>query len=165
MNPNLFKTIGNKEIEQLKIEAENSPKKRSRICLHLSHGDLVQESIICATQSNYFRVHKHPCDRSESYALIEGKMSIDYFEDDGRWIGNLILDSNDKSAPFIYRLNASVYHWVRPLTRFVVYHEVLTGPWEKNVVVEYAAFAPDEGEKEKIVQYEKEITAIRGIIE
>lgn len=149
----MYELICNKKIKSLKQEAITSNQKRSRLCLHTSHSHLTQESIICALKENYFRPHKHPEHISESYSIIEGQMQIDFFNDSGDWIERVILGEIKSRFSFLYRLNQSVYHWVRPLSDILVYHEVLTGPWEKQKVVHYADFSPIESDESGIIHF------------
>lgn len=149
----MYKLISKDEIKNLKEEAKLAVLGRARICLHSSHSHLTQESVICALNDNYFRPHKHPSDISESYCIIEGQMQIDFFDDAGKWSERITLGEVGSQYPFLYRLNQSTYHWVRPISDVLVYHEVLTGPWEKQRIVSYANFSPKESDENGIVDF------------
>jgi len=149
----MYKLISKYEINKLKKEAILAPLGRARICLHNSHSHLTQESIICASNKNYFRPHKHPANISESYYVIEGQMQIDFFGDSGKWLDRVVLGDNVSQYPFLYRLNQSTYHWVRPISDVLVYHEVLTGPWDKERIVNYADFSPKESDQNGIIEF------------
>ena len=149
----MYKLISLKEIDELKKMAKDSVLGRARICLHNSHDHLTQESLICASNKDYFRPHKHPADISESYCIIEGQMQIDFFDDLGGWLDRVILGEVGSRLPFLYRLNQSTYHWVRPLSDVLIYHEVLTGPWEKQRIVKYADFSPEDSDVMEILNF------------
>jgi cupin fold WbuC family metalloprotein len=151
----MYKLICKDQINKLKEEATLALLGRARICLHGSHSHLTQESVICASNKNYFRPHKHPRDISESYCIIEGKMQIDFFGDSGKWLEHIVLGEIGSQYPFLYRLNQSAYHWVRPISEVLVYHEVLTGPWEKQRIVHYANFSPEESDEIGILIFNK----------
>ena len=96
--------------------------------------------IIVAHKDSYVRPHKHSPERSESYHVIEGELEVTVYDDKGRvqqlfWL-------NEK-VPF-YRLRGGFYHEPRPVSEWVIYHEVFTGPFDKDKDVIYADWAKAE---------------------
>ena len=133
-----------KEIKFLKQKCEISKRGRFRVCMHHNIKEKTQEMIICHKKKSYIHPHKHPKGISESYHMIEGRMKIFFFKDNGEMSSFLELSSNSKTKPFMYRLSKPIFHLVYPLTKFTIYHEVTTGPFIKSKNVIFAKFAPKE---------------------
>lgn len=152
-----YKILDEKSISDLKELARSSERNRARICLHDSHDELVQEMLICLYGYSYFRPHKHPASISESYHLVEGKMDIYLLSDNGELIEKVTLEamgrSNELSAPFYYKISKPIYHFVVPRSEFLIYHEVLTGPWNKESNVIEAPFSPEENDLQRAEKY------------
>lgn len=138
--------IDQSNLIKLKEEAKQSPRLTHRICLHDDTNHPTQEMIICAYRGCYFIPHKHPVGRSESYSVLEGQMSVHFFNEYGQVVDHIILEERGGKHPFIYRLKEPLYHFVQPCTELVIYHEIFTGPWSKNKAVIQAPFAPPEGD-------------------
>jgi cupin fold WbuC family metalloprotein len=126
----VISTVSQGRIVELKQIALNSPLKRSRLCLHLSHEDLVQEMVIVLHKDTYLRPHRHQ-NKTESFHMIEGAVCICFFEDSGE-IKQLLLLSASPGKTFLYRLSDSFWHTVIPLTEYAVFHEVATGPFSSS---------------------------------
>jgi cupin fold WbuC family metalloprotein len=158
-----YRPINSRDINHLKEMAEQSPRKRYRFCLHSSHEHFTQEMIICLHGFNYFQPHRHPIQRSESYHMIEGEMDVYLFNDTGECLDTIKLSASRKRSKeediyFMYRLSAPLYHLMIPRSEWTIYHEVLTGPWDRETVVEYAPFAPSEKDAGEIGKYIYRIT-------
>ena len=123
-------------IVELKKIAENHPLKRSRYCLHKSDESIVHEMIIVAHKSSKLEAHRHPDNKPESYHVLEGKLKVKIFSDDGKIEYEKILSAD--VHPRMYRIHGNVWHQPIPLTEWVVYHEVATGPFDKERDVDYA---------------------------
>lgn len=132
-----FGTISSDAIERLKNMALAAPLKRARICLHGSHEDAVQEMVIALHRDTYIRPHRHQ-NGTESFHMIEGAVLVVFFEETGDVLKTLRLEA-DIRATFLYRLSASFWHAVIPLTEFAVFHEVAKGPFGLS---EYPAWEP-----------------------
>ncbi|MDC3206106.1 WbuC family cupin fold metalloprotein [Candidatus Pelagibacter sp.] len=105
--------------------------KKKRICLHKTEKDLIQESIIFTKGFIYFRTHKHPYKKPESYHLIKGKLLIVIFDNHNKVKKKIILKKN-KNYPDIYKMNVNSFHLVIPMSKICVWHEVSSGPFKKN---------------------------------
>lgn len=141
-------TFGKKEIKVLKKYTSKNPKNRFRICLHTNQSHPTQEMLICTKGFSYIRPHKHPRNVSESYHVLEGALHVYILNNKGK-IANVVKLSAQserkfKSQNYIYRVSSPLYHLTIPVTKWTVYHEVTTGPFKKNKMVNYAKFAPKE---------------------
>lgn len=114
----------------IKSDCMKNTLKRSRINFHGSDDDSVHEMIIALGRDTHIRIHKHIA-KSESFNIIEGKLAIVLFlDDDLKEREVVILEHNN--SPY-YRLNASVFHLVLPLTEIVVLLEVTNGPFDATL--------------------------------
>ena len=123
-------------IRKLKEIAANHPLKRSRVCLHESSESFVHEMIIVAHSSTLLAPHQHPENKPESYHVLEGELQVNIFDDEGKLIKEKKLFAN--RHPRMYRITGKVWHQPIPLTEWVVYHEVATGPFNKDEDVIYS---------------------------
>lgn len=146
-------TISREAIEQLKNMALTAPLKRARTCLHGSHEDVVQEMVIALHRDTYIRPHRHQ-NGTESFHMIEGAVLVVFFEETGNVLKTLRLEA-DIRATFLYRLSASFWHTVIPLTEFAVFHEVAKGPFGAS---EYPAWEP-ANEPDAIQQFKDRLLA------
>ncbi|NMM46720.1 cupin fold metalloprotein, WbuC family [Rhodospirillaceae bacterium KN72] len=115
-------------IEKLKTAAAESPLKRSRLCLHLSPEDPVQEMIIALRQEILFRPHRHP-NKSESFHMLEGSLYVLLFNDDGSVKRAIEMGPRGSGQVSCYRLCTSQWHAILPMTEVVVFHESTAGPF------------------------------------
>ena len=123
--------IDRKKLEELKILAQKDPNKRARICLHKNDEEMVQEMIIAFCKDSYIRPHRH-IDKSESYHIIEGRIEIIFYNDNGIEIDKVVLSDKIDEHPFLFRISNSAWHTVVPKSDFVIIHEVTKGPFNKN---------------------------------
>jgi len=145
--------INSKLISELKEIWSKNPERNLRICLHESSSATFHEMVILETPGRYYRPHKHNA-KGESYHLIEGKLGVVNFEDDGQIIDSRILDATDK---FLYRVGESVFHCILPLTSPVIYHESKLGPFLGEGDSLWAPWSPSEKDSENIVEFSNRI--------
>ena len=134
--------IDNKFLLSIKKKIIKKKISKFKICLHKNKNYPVQEMINFSYGFNYNRPHKHLSIVNESYHLIEGGMEIYMLDEKSEVIKKIKLHSDKKHGlPIIFKINKPIFHFVVPSTKWLVYHEVTTGPW-KNELVKYAKFAP-----------------------
>lgn len=145
-----MRAIGRADIARLKERAAASPRRRYRICLHHDVSHVTQEMVICLSGFTYFPPHRHPAGHSESYHMVEGVLDVYLLNEAGHITDVVRLAAPGADAArhperqFMYRLSGPLYHLVVPRSPWTIYHEVLSGPWQRDGVVEVAPFAPDE---------------------
>jgi len=132
----------------LKKKATESKLKRARICLHKSLDEKVQEMIIVFCKESYIRPHKH-VNKSESFHLIEGELQVVFFDNEGKIINKINLSSYSKEKYFIYRLSSDCWHFVIPLSEYVIIHETTQGPFRAEEAL-FPSWAPGYDENDKI---------------
>lgn len=128
--------LDNERLAELKRIALAHPLRRSRVCLHHSRDSGVQEMVIVAHRDSLIEAHRHPANKPESYHILEGSMLVRIFDNDGGVLREIAL--NDHANPKMYRIAGGIWHQPIPLTEWVVYHEVFTGPFLKETDVIYS---------------------------
>ena len=142
-------------ITDLKKEALKSRRKRYRLCLHYNNEHPTHEMLIVFHKDTYMPPHRHPIGKSESYHIVEGTMTVYFFDDDGTVIQHSRLSDVRSKAPFMYRLSGNIWHMPVAESEWLVYHETYTGPFDKMSDVEFTSWAPREDEIEKSVEFLK----------
>ncbi|MBL7085931.1 MAG: WbuC family cupin fold metalloprotein [Candidatus Cloacimonetes bacterium] len=121
----------------MKRAAVEAPLKRARFCLHHDLTNQVHEMVIAFCRESYVRPHRHK-NKSESFHVIEGKLAVIFFDDEGKVTRRIKMGPVGSNSTFLYRLSSNLWHTVVPLSEFVIIHETTTGPFIK----EESEFAP-----------------------
>jgi cupin fold WbuC family metalloprotein len=137
--------VGADWLQRLKEAARNSPLRRSRLCLHRTDQDLVQEMIIVLMKDVLFRPHRH-LDKSESFHIIEGELHVLIFNDAGVPIRTIHMGPAGSGRTFCYRLRTPAWHAILPISDIVVMHETTRGPFVPGKAT-FAPWAPSGGEE------------------
>lgn len=136
--------IKSNQFDMLKHAAMNAPLKRARFCLHHNPSDQVHEMIIAFCRESYIRPHRH-FNKSESFHVIEGKLLVIIFNDNGHVTRRIEMGTINSGYTFLYRLSSSLWHMVVPLSEFVIIHETTAGPFIKEES-DFAPWSPDEND-------------------
>jgi len=120
--------INNENIEQIIEEAKQSQRNIARLLIHLSHDDPVQEMLIamgrdCAVMPN------RSVGRSESLQIVKGELLLIIFDDNGNVVKRVEMRPAGSDKVFLYRLSSTPWHTMIPLSKIVVVHEVIEGPF------------------------------------
>ena len=126
-------------MDQLVEESKKNGDCDIRISLHKSPDDDFHNMIILQNKNKYYRPHRHQ-KKVEVYQIIEGKMALFIFNDDGEVIESDVLSTEEN---FIYRIPAKTWHVTIPLTKFVIFHESKPGPFLREGDSIFANWAPD----------------------
>ncbi|HEX4411538.1 MAG TPA: WbuC family cupin fold metalloprotein [Xanthobacteraceae bacterium] len=124
----------------LKERAENSPLRRSRLCLHRNSDDAIHEMVIVMCKDVLFRPHRHRV-KTESIHIIDGALDIILFDKSGTVEEVIAMGPFGSGRNFSYRLSVSQFHAVLPLSDYVVVYEVTMGPYLEGDA-EFAPWAP-----------------------
>ena len=131
------------EVADVVARATHSPRKRARLCAHLSPGDTLHEMVICLARGTYIRPHRH-AGKSESFHIIEGELDVVLFDDTGAVTEVIHMGPYHSGKAFYYRLMEPAFHTVLVNTPHVLFHETTNGPFDP-ADTEFAAWAPCEG--------------------
>ena len=139
------------DINELKEKSRLNHRKRVRLCAHKTIDEKIHEMLIIHEKSCYVRPHKH-IDKVESFHIIEGKVDILLFDENGR-INNLIpMGDYESGRNFFYRLPPSHFHTLIIRSEVLVFHEITNGPFNPDHTV-WANWAPEETVKDKVSEY------------
>lgn len=136
--------VSRDDIDLLKKYAAVNPRRQARLCAHLGINDDIHEMFIVHSRGNYVRPHKH-LGKIESFHVIEGRLSVVIFEDDGRIRSIIQMSDYVSGSVCYYRLSESLFHTVIPVSDTVVFHETTNGPFRRSGT-NFASWAPAEGE-------------------
>jgi len=144
-------------IRRLKGYAKADPKGRARICLHQKDTDSVHIMFIVLNKGKYIAPHRS---NQETMFVLEGTMDLFLFSDRGACKERIRLSAPSKGKTFLRTIKAGVWHTTVPLSDQVLMLEISEGPYSgKNSSI--PAWAPKEGETEKIKKYLKILGAVR----
>ena len=138
------------DIVFLKAQAAKNERRRVRLCAHPGNVDPLHEMLIIHVRNTYVPPHKH-VNKSESFHIIEGALSVFLFDDHGSVKEIIRMGEVASGRVFYYRLSSSLYHSVLPESEFVVFHEVTNGPFNRSdmVIAPWAPADEDYGAQER----------------
>lgn len=129
-NSQNFFTLDSFYLNKIKDEYYKSEKKISRLLLHNSSHDNVQEMIICFGKNSSIYPN---CSsgKSESLNILEGKMKLINFNSSGKVTNKLDMEPlGSSNNPFLYRFNKCEWHTMIAMSDLVLVHEILEGPFK-----------------------------------
>ncbi|MBO6948141.1 MAG: WbuC family cupin fold metalloprotein [Rhodospirillales bacterium] len=132
--------IDGEDIAWLKARAMETPRRRARICAHPAADAPLHEMIIVHERGTYVPPHRH-IGRSESYTIIEGRMRIVLFDEEGKIDGTVDMSTPGQGGTFFYRLSGPQFHSMLIDSDWIVFHEVTSGPFDPKTT-EFASWAP-----------------------
>ena len=94
-----------------------------RICLHKNPKDLHHDMILVQHSKNFYPPHKHLL-KGETINLIKGKLAIFLFNSNGSIKSVFKLNKGD-----IFRIPINTFHYIMPVSKEVIYHENINGPF------------------------------------
>lgn len=150
INSNKPVTISRGDIENLKDIAQSNRRHRARFCAHFSVEDDVQEMVIYHEKDTYIRPHKHLM-KTESYLLLEGKIDVVLFNDNGKPLDVIEMGDSNTDKTFFFRMPQPMYRTLI-LKQDSVFLEVKQGPFNLDHV-QWAKWAPHHEEIDKVKKY------------
>lgn len=133
--------INRVDIRIVKRHAVSAPLKRARICLHKDKNDPLQDMVIALCKDSYIAPHKHER-KVESLHAIEGSFYLVTFDTSGRVIEKVLVNQKNPRGLLVCRIKKNIWHTVIPLSAFVVFHEIIRGPFQGETRKEIADWAP-----------------------
>ena len=131
--------------------ALKNKRRRVRLCTHRSTEEPVHEMLIVHSQGTYIPPHKH-MGRSVSFHVIEGRVDIILFDDDGNVTNMIRMGDFASELNFYYRLNCSFFYTLLIRSGTLLFFETVGGPFNRDDTI-YASWAPMEGETSKIAEF------------
>ena len=120
--------INNELVEQIIEEASQSQRHMARLLMHFDHEDPVQEMLI-AMGRDCMVMPNQSIGRSESLQVVKGELLLIVFDDNGKILQRVKMGPYGSDKTFLYRLSSTPWHTMIPLSKIVVIHEVIEGPF------------------------------------
>ena len=143
----MLKKITSKELEDLQMQAKQSPRKRMNFNFHEYAGDALQRMLHALQPGTYIQPHKHESpDKREVFIILTGRAALIEYDNTGHPIDHILLDI--KEGNFGVEIPPSTWHSLIALEEDSVVYEVKDGPYSPADDKNFAAWAPREGDKE-----------------
>jgi cupin fold WbuC family metalloprotein len=130
-------------IDELTDKAHASPRRRAHHNIHLSPTDPVQRFFVVADRDSYFRPHRH-LTKSELAIVLRGGFEVVTFDETGRVLDRYAV--GEGSGNIAYEATVGTWHTLLALTDGCAFFEVKEGPYDPATAVDFAQWAPAEGD-------------------
>jgi cupin fold WbuC family metalloprotein len=130
-------------ILDLAAKAAASPRRRAHFNIHGSAADPIQRFFVVAQEDSYFRPHLHRTN-AELATVLKGRFDLITFDDAGRVLSRHGI--GEGAGRFAYEAPTDTWHTLVPVGGPVAFLEVKQGPYDPATAVEFAAWAPTEGD-------------------
>jgi cupin fold WbuC family metalloprotein len=138
-----MKLIEQQLLDSLASKAGESPRGRAHHNIHAGNEDPVQRFFVAVDRHSYFRPHRHSL-RSELAVVMRGGFDVLTFDDagvvQGRW------SVGEGQANLAYETPLQTWHTLFSHRDGSVFLEVKQGPYDPATAVEFASWAPAEGD-------------------
>jgi cupin fold WbuC family metalloprotein len=130
-------------LDELAAKAASSPRARAHHNIHAAASDVVQRFMVVALGHSYFRPHRHTT-KSELATVVRGRVDILVFDEHGEVTARHAIGEGSDSIA--YETPPNVWHTVVPGAGGGAFLEVKEGPYDPATAMEFAAWAPAEGD-------------------
>jgi cupin fold WbuC family metalloprotein len=139
----MLKLVPHALLDELAAKAAASPRARAHHNIHATPADPVQRFLVVARGDSYFRPHRHAT-RSELALLVRGGVDVLLFDEHGRVLARHAIGVGTDSLA--YETAQGVWHTVVPASAGCAFFEVKEGPYDPATAVQFAEWAPAEGD-------------------
>ncbi len=136
------------DITLFKQLSSRNPRKRIRLCAHGKPEDRLHEMLIVHERGAYVRPHRH-FGKTESTHIIEGRVDVILFDDDGRIKQTIKMGDFASGLPFYYRMETPLFHTLIIRSDVLVFHETTNGPFDRKETA-FAPWAPEDSDTDGI---------------
>ena len=117
-------------IEQLRLDAEKSPRLRSHCLLHSNHDEVVQRLLIGFVKGSFVEPHYHALAHQwEMFAVLHGVLEVKVYDDCGN-VTKQFNVGNDMRLPNLIEFSPNDTHSIKCLSDFALLLEVKEGPFD-----------------------------------
>lgn len=118
--------IDEKLINDVFLEAEQSPRRRAVFCFHESTSDNAQRLLNVMLPETKIPIHRHP-QKTETYILVMGKVEVLFYDQAGK-VTDVFMLERDRCKNFGLHIPKMQWHTLRVLEPSVIF-EVSDGPY------------------------------------
>ena len=130
-------------LDELSSQASASPRRRAHHTIHASAADPIQRFFVVANEGSYFRPHLH-LTKAELAIVVRGRFDVVTFDESGQVLDRYGLGAGTPN--FAYETPPGTWHTLVTLTDGSAFLEVKQGPYDPAVAVDFAPWAPSEGD-------------------
>jgi cupin fold WbuC family metalloprotein len=130
-------------LDELAAKAAASPRLRAHHNIHATPADPVQRFLVVAQGDSYFRPHRH-ASRAELALLLRGQVDVLLFDEAGRVLARHAVGADADN--FAYETPQGVWHTLVPAAGGCAFLEIKEGPYDPATAVQFAHWAPPEGD-------------------
>lgn len=130
-------------LDELAAKAAASPRLRAHHNVHDAATDPVQRFFVVAARDSYFRPHRH-LTKIETALALRGRLDVVTFDDTGAVTARYAIGEGAPS--FGYETPRATWHTLVVHTGTGAFYEVKEGPYDPATAVEFAPWAPAEGD-------------------
>ena len=123
--------IGDDLIAWLKAKLAQGEGSTIRVCLHPDTDAALHQMVIVHRPGGVFDAHKHLA-TDEAYHMIEGRLRITMFDDEGGETQSHLLGAPGCGLPYLLRVRAGTWHRTVPESDHAVFHEARPGPFRRD---------------------------------
>lgn len=130
-------------LDEMAAKAAASPRRRTHFNVHASATDPVQRFFVVADRQSYIRPHRH-LSKSELALVIRGRFDVITFDASGGVTARYVVGGD--AAGFAYETPQATWHTLISQEDGGAFFEVKEGPYDPASAVEFASWAPPEGD-------------------
>jgi cupin fold WbuC family metalloprotein len=130
-------------LDELTAKATASPRARSHHNIHSDASELVQRFFVVANQATYIRPHRH-LSKSELALVIRGRFDVVTFDEGGVVTARYAVGEDTQTIGF--ETPRGTWHTLISQIDGAAFLEVKEGPYDPASAVEFADWAPPEGD-------------------
>jgi len=138
-----MKLFADSLLDDLASRAAASPRQRAHLNVHETAADPIQRFFVVARRDSYFRPHAH-LSKSELAIALRGRFDILTFDETGEVLARYAI--GDGTGQFAYEAESGTWHTIVALSDECAFLEVKEGPYDPAVAVDFAPWAPPEGD-------------------
>jgi cupin fold WbuC family metalloprotein len=138
-----MRTFTGRLLDELTAKATASPRGRTHLNIHASSTDPVQRFFVVANRQSYFRPHRHHT-KSELALVLRGQFEVITFDERGTVTARHVLGGDAEG--FAYETAPATWHTLISNVDGSAFLEIKEGPYDPATAVEFASWAPAEGD-------------------
>ena len=140
----MLKLVPRALLDELAARAAASPRARAHHNIHATPADPVQRFLVVAQGDSYFRPHRH-ASRAELAVLLRGRVEVLLFDERGRVLARHAV--GEATGSLAYETAQGVWHTLVPWSAGCAFLEIKEGPYDPATAVQFAEWAPAEGDR------------------